>query len=88
MTSPPEPLVRMPFTTIALMVLLRFGSAEQKGFRALDEKYLSTTSPKILVQIQNDFTELFFMMASTKIAQKDFTWQNKGATRGLDKKSL
>ena len=38
--------------------------------RALDKKcLLMTFPPEQLVQIQNNFTELFFMMVSTKIAQ-------------------
>ena len=37
---------------------------------ALEWKYIKTTSPpEPLVQIQNNFTELFLMMPSTKIAQ-------------------
>ena len=38
--------------------------------RALDTKYLSTTfSPDPLVQIQNNFTEMFVIMPSSIIAQ-------------------
>ena len=48
------------------------GSAplNKRATRALDKKYLETASPpEPLVQIQNNFTELFLMMPSTKIAQ-------------------
>ena len=38
--------------------------------RAPDEKWLLTTSPEPLVQIQNNITEMFLMMPSTKIDQK------------------
>ena len=39
-----------------------------------------------LIQIQNNFTELFLMMPSTKIAQVVPGLLNKVATRALDKK--
>ena len=42
-----------------------------------------TSPPEPLVQIQNNFTELFLMMASTNIAQPE-----KGAARALDNKYL
>ena len=48
------------------------GSAQpNKGAtRALDKKCrLMTFPPEPLVQIQNNFTELFLILASTKIAQ-------------------
>ena len=35
---------------------------------ALDKKCIKITSTEQLVQIQNNFTELFLMMPSTKIA--------------------
>ena len=36
---------------------------------ALDKKYLKTTSPEPLVQIQNKFTQMFLKRPSDKIAQ-------------------
>ena len=49
---------------IAQMVLL----TEKGAARALDKKYLQTTfSPEPLVQIQNNFTEMFLMLPSTKL---------------------
>ena len=45
-------------------------SAKKGATKAIDKKYLYTTShPESLVQIQNNFTELFLMMHSTKLAQ-------------------
>ena len=41
----------------------------KRAARALDKNYLKTTSPEPQVQFQNNFTELFLMMPSTKIAQ-------------------
>ena len=37
--------------------------------RALDKKCLLMASPEPLAQIQNDFTELFLIMDSTKFAE-------------------
>ena len=37
--------------------------------RAVDKKYLKTTSPETLVQIQNNFREMILIMPSTKIVQ-------------------
>ena len=48
------------------------GSAPQnrRAARAPDKKYLQMTSPpESLVQIKNNFTELFLIIPSTKIAQ-------------------
>ena len=48
------------------------GSSPQNKMttRALDQKcLLMTFPPEPLIQIQNNFTELFLMMTSTKIAQ-------------------
>ena len=47
------------------------GSAppNRRAARAPDKKYLKMTSPEPLVQIQNNFTELFLIMPFTKIAQ-------------------
>ena len=42
---------------------------EKRAARALDKKYLTTFPPERLVQFLNNFTELFLMMHSTKIAQ-------------------
>ena len=63
-----------------IMSLNNISSAplNKKASRALDEKNLWTTSPEPLVQIQNNFTELFLMMASTKIAQMVSLDQIKG----------
>ena len=50
----------------------------KRAARAVDKKYLKTTSPpKPLVQIQNNCTELFLMMPSTKIAQIVLLHQTK-----------
>ena len=57
----------IPSTKIAQMVLLN-GSAQMDKMiaRALDKKYiLTTSSPEPLVNIQNNFTEFFLMMPST-----------------------
>ena len=35
--------------------------------RAKDKKYLYTTSAEPMIQIQNNFTEMFLIMPSTKI---------------------
>ena len=46
------------------------GSAQmdKRIARALDKKYiLTTSSPEPLVYIQNNFTEFFLMMPSTKL---------------------
>ena len=62
------------------------GSARlnKRAVRALDKKYLYTTSaPKPLVQIQNNFTELFPMMPLTKKMLHE-----TGAARALDKRHL
>ena len=55
----------MPSTKIAQMVLLH---PNKTAARAQDKKYLQTTSPEPLVQIQNIFTEMFLMMPITTIA--------------------
>ena len=56
----------MPSTNIAQMVMLC-----QKGVgRAIDKKYIQMKSPEPLVQNQNNFTEIFLMLPSTKIDQK------------------
>ena len=47
-----------------------FCSAEQKGARVPDKKYLKKASPpESLVRIQNNFTEVLLIVPSTKIAQ-------------------
>ena len=59
----------IPSTKIAQMVPLN-GSAQmnKRIARALDKKYILTTSPpEPLVHIQNNFTEFFLMMPSTKL---------------------
>ena len=57
----------MPSTKIAQVVQLGW---RKRAARAPNKKYIKTTSPsESLVQIQNNFTELFLMMPSTKIAQ-------------------
>ena len=57
----------MPFTKKCT-----YGSAplNKMASRALDKKYLYSTSPEILVQIQNNFPESIIMMASVKIVQQ------------------
>ena len=45
------------------------------------------TSSEALVEILDNFTEMFLMMPSTKIAQR-FCSAKKGAARALDKKYL
>ena len=47
-----------------------------------------TFPPDPLVQIQNNFMELFLMMASTKNAQTEFAQLNTGVARALDIKCL
>ena len=43
----------------------------KKATRVLDKKYLKITSPtEPLIQMQNNFTEIFLMMPSTKIVQR------------------
>ena len=66
------------------------GSALQNNMaaRALDKKYLKTTSPEPVVQIQGNFTEMFLIMPSAKIAYILFALPNKMATIALDKKYL
>ena len=55
----------IPTTNTTQMVSPNKGAA-----RALDKKcLLMTFPPEPLVQIENNLTELFLMMASTKIAQ-------------------
>ena len=62
-------------TKTAQMVLLHW---TKRATRALDKKYLYTAFlPESLVQIQNNFTELFLMMRSTKIAQNGPASLNK-----------
>ena len=46
--------------------------------RPLDKMFLTTSAPKPLVQIQNNFTELFLMIPFTKIAQMVAHHQTKG----------
>ena len=71
----------MPSTKITQMILLY----QKSVTRALDKK-CQTSEP--MVQIQNNFTEMFLMIPSTKIAQKGLAPLNKGATRVLDKTYL
>ena len=60
----------------------------QRIARALDKKYILTTSPhEPLVHIQNNFTDFFLMMPSTKL-HKSSTLLNKMTTRALDKNYL
>ena len=50
-----------------------FSPIEKGAARTLDKKYiLMTFPPEPLVQIQNNFTKLFLMIASPKIAQSSF----------------
>ena len=47
-----------------------FAPQNKMAVRALDKKYLKTTSPpETLVQIQNSFTEIFLIMLSVQIAK-------------------
>ena len=56
----------MPSNKVAQMGLFR-----RKGVgRAIDKKYLQMKSPGLLVQNQNNFTEMVLMLRSTKIDQK------------------
>ena len=49
-----------------------FEALNKKAARAINKKYLLMTSlPKQLVQIQDNFKEIFLMMPSTKIDQND-----------------
>ena len=63
--------------------------------RAVDKNYLQMTSPELLVQIQNNFTELFLIMSSSKIAQMVSLYPTKWLQeiqkyryRAVDKKYL
>ena len=73
----------IPSTKIAQMVLLNgpaHGSAQmdKRIARALDKKYILTTSPpEPLVHIQNNFTEFFLMMPSTKLHKWFFSAEQK-----------
>ena len=63
----------MPLTKIAQMVLLY-----QKGASPeLLDKKCRQTSPEPMVQIHNNFTEMFLMIPSTKIAQRVGLHQTK-----------
>ena len=56
----------MPSTKIA-----QWGFLADKGVgRDIDKKYLQMRSPEPLIQNQNNFTEMVFMLPSTKIDQK------------------
>ena len=55
----------MPSTTIAQMGLL----CQKGGGRAIGKKYLLMKSPELLVQNQNNFTEMVLMLPSTLIDQ-------------------
>ena len=58
----------IPTTKIAQMVPLNGSTQMDKRIaRALDKKYILTTSPEPLVHIQKNFTEFFYMMRSTKL---------------------
>ena len=72
----------MPSFKIAQMVPLH----QTEGPPELQIKLLMTSEP--LAQIQNNFTELFLITPSTKIAQMVSAPQNKRAARALDKKYL
>ena len=54
----------------ALYLNCKYGSAppNKMAARSQGEKYLSKTSAESLVQIQNNFTEMFLIMPSAKIA--------------------
>ena len=43
-----------------------FRKGEKRAVRVVDKKYLQTTSPEPLVQIQNNFTDFFLIMPSPK----------------------
>ena len=59
----------IPSTKIAQMVPLNgYVQMDKRIARALDKKYiLTTSSPQPLVHIQNNFTEFFLVMSSTKL---------------------
>ena len=66
-------------TKITQMVPLN-GSAQmdKRIARALDKKYILTTSPpEPLVYIQNNFTEFFLMMPSTKLNKRFHSAEQK-----------
>ena len=46
--------------------------------RALDKNSLTASPPEPLVKIQNNFTELFLIIPSTKIAQRFCTAEQRG----------
>ena len=54
---------------------------------ALEKKCLLTTSHETLVQIKNNFKEVFLMVPSTKI-HKWFSSAEQKGLQSLDKKSL
>ena len=55
-----------------------FALLKKRTTRTLDKNYLQMTSLEPLVQIQNNFTELFLMMLSIEIAQMVLLSQTKG----------
>ena len=57
----------------------------RRAFRALDRKYLKITSPEPLVPIQNNFTEMFLKIPSTKIDQNVL---NNMATRAKNRNTF
>ena len=57
--------------------------------RAPDKKNLqNVSSPKLQIQIQNNFIELFLMIPSTKYFANGSAPHNKRAARATDKKYL
>ena len=70
----------IPSTKISQMVPLN-GSAQmdKRIARALDKKCILTTSPpEPLVYIQNNFTEFFLMMPSTKLHKRFHSAEQTG----------
>ena len=73
-TSPPEPLdqiqiISQKSSSYCNLPKLPKGSAlpNKTAARALDKNYFKTTSADALVQIQNNFKEMFLIMSYAKI---------------------
>ena len=77
------------FFIMALPILHKwFCSPEHKGHQSCRYEISLNSICSKVDQIQNNFTEMFLIMLSIKIAQMGPLNQNKRAARALDKKYL